>query len=816
MEHANQGRLTEARRLLTEAEARAASPNIRGRIAGTSAYLVARSGNLTEAMRIGRDALGIPGLDSATTAILSGQLGAPAEQAGRLDEAERWLTRGIDALDGEPLARANLLMNRSLVNMRRLRLEAARADTAAASGIFRDLGLDIDRAQAQHNEGYVALLAGDVIRALRLMGAARSTLLPLSPVAAAICDVDRAEVLRDAGLTTEAEHILAQAAVTFGRHRIPQSRAEAEFNLARSQLTHEPALAARTAAAATRRFRGLGNETWAARADAVRLRALLSGGSIRQGGGTLEDPRRVPDAAEVAEAASVLAGLGFAGEAAALRMTRELWRARRGEAPEPGPVRVPRSASIEVRLLADELRAARAAMAGRPAEARRHAASGLDLLGGWQSAFGSLDLQTSVVMHGRGLILAGLDSAVRSGRPEVIFEWSERARHLSQQVVPLRPPPDSALADDLAELRMLRADDPGWMSLPRAAELRERARERQWTGTGAREVQRPIGLERLRAELDPDTALIAYVYSGTALTALVVTADGEAVLPLEQAPAARAVLPGLRADLDMSASVRAGPLAAVVRRSLDDRLATLSTALLDAPAAVAGTRRLVITTPGVLSDIPWAMLPAMRGRAFTLATSATRWAAARGSIGPDPVVARSAGFAVGPRVARGEEEAAAAASAWPAATVLRGGEATVDAVTVLAGDVEVLHVAAHGRHAIDNPLFSGFELADGALFGYDIDRAPRVPRTIVLSACEVGRSSIRWGEEAIGMTRVWLHAGARCVVATPVIVADDVACELLGAMHEGLAAGIPPAEALAAASDRTGLVAPFQSHGAGF
>ena len=497
-------------------------------------------------------------------------------------------------------------------------------------------------------------------------------------------------------------------------------------------------------------------------------------------------------------------------------MTRELWRARRGEAPEPGPVRVPRSASIEVRLLADELRAARAAMAGRPAEARRHAASGLDLLGGWQSAFGSLDLQTSVVMHGRGLILAGLDSAVRSGRPEVIFEWSERARHLSQQVVPLRPPPDSALADDLAELRMLRADDPGWMSLPRAAELRERARERQWTGTGAREVQRPIGLERLRAELDPDTALIAYVYSGTALTALVVTADGEAVLPLEQAPAARAVLPGLRADLDMSASVRAGPLAAVVRRSLDDRLATLSTALLDAPAAVAGTRRLVITTPGVLSDIPWAMLPAMRGRAFTLATSATRWAAARGSIGPDPVVARSAGFAVGPRVARGEEEAAAAASAWPAATVLRGVEATVDAVTVLAGDVEVLHVAAHGRHAIDNPLFSGFELADGALFGYDIDRAPRVPRTIVLSACEVGRSSIRWGEEAIGMTRVWLHAGARCVVATPVIVADDVACELLGAMHEGLAAGIPPAEALAAASDRTGLVAPFQSHGAGF
>ncbi len=50
------------------------------------------------------------------------------------------------------------------------------------------------------------------------------------------------------------------------------------------------------------------------------------------------------------------------------------------------------------------------------------------------------------------------------------------------------------------------------------------------------------------------------------------------------------------------------------------------------------------------------------------------------------------------------------------------------------------------------------------------------------------------------MTRVWLHAGTRCVIAAPVVVADDAACELLGAMHEGLAAGEPPAEALAQAA----------------
>ena len=141
----------------------------------------------------------------------------------------------------------------------------------------------------------------------------------------------------------------------------------------------------------------------------------------------------------------------------------------------------------------------------------------------------------------------------------------------------------------------------------------------------------------------------------------------------------------------------------------------------------------------------------------------------------------------------------------------------MDAVTDLAAQVDIApRIARTVATRCDNPQFSGLELADGALFGYDIDRMPRVPQTVVLSACEVGRSSVRWGEEAIGMTRVWLHAGTRCVVAAPVVVADDVACELLGAMHDELAAGEAPAEALAAASARTGIVAPFQSHGCGF
>jgi len=130
---------------------------------------------------------------------------------------------------------------------------------------------------------------------------------------------------------------------------------------------------------------------------------------------------------------------------------------------------------------------------------------------------------------------------------------------------------------------------------------------------------------------------------------------------------------------------------------------------------------------------------------------------------------------------------------------LPGNEATAAAVSELAGQVDVLHVSAHGRHSSENPLFSGFELADGPWFGYDIDTLDSVPDVVLLSACEVGRSTLRGGEELIGMTAAWLHAGARCVIASAAAINDVVAHDVLVAVHRGLADGLAPATALAQA-----------------
>jgi tetratricopeptide (TPR) repeat protein len=804
VEAANARRFTQARRALDAASARTDDPDLRARIDGTIAYVLAQTGEPAAAEQLCREALGRTGLRAETIAVLSGQLGTLLMHAGTLTEAEVMLTRAIDtltAIGDETTELANCLMNRSVVRMQQRELETCIEDLRRAVAVYEANDDEEPLAEARHNLGYAALLGGDLVTALSLMTRSRPKLAAISDLAAAISDLDRAEVLRDAGLTTEAEALLGQVATQFGAQRMRQARGEAEFHLSRSLLRHDPAAAERAARTAARRFATLANHGWAARADAVRLEAQQ-----------LARPDRPIDAAEFDRTAKMLDRGGFRTEATGLRLS-----ARRD-----GTGRLPRlddTAPTPLRLRAQEVRAARASARGRDRDALRAAADGLDLLTTWQQSFGALDLQASVAMHGTGLMFAGLSAAARLRDPATLFEWSERARHLSHQVAPVRPPHDESLAVDLAELRMLRAELAGadWTTDARVRALRDRVRERQWASTGSGGTRERLGLAEATALLDADTAVLSYVFTGSALLGIVVTASGATVVDLSWARA-QSALDGLRADLDMAALTRGGLMGEVTARALGSRLALLDAELL-APMRLAApsATRLAITVPGALGGVPWAMLPGMAAVTFTLATSVSR-------LLGGPVRSRrtpaTIGFAAGPRVPRADDEVERAAATWRRAgrtpLTLQTGEATVSAVTELAAATDVLHIAAHGRHAVDNPLFSGFELADGILFGYDVDLIPRVPATVILSACELGRSSVRWGEEALGMTRVWLHAGADCVIAAPVAVPDDVAGELLSAVHTGLSQGASPAAALAGAAADTGLSAPFQCHGDGF
>ncbi|MFC8682822.1 CHAT domain-containing protein [Microbacterium ureisolvens] len=814
---ATRGRYVDARRVLAAGAARAeveGDIELGARIAGTTAYVLARLGDVDGGESLCLEALGREGLSDAAIAQLQGQLGSLALERGLLDDAAGWLDKSIRGLSDQPVRQANMRINRSLVDMQRGRLQEAMADLVAAEEAYRAAGMTTEADLAVHNRGYTLMLAGDLVAALQTMQSVREPLDDESAMWAAVNESDRAEVLREAGLVTEAERSLSAVSVAFGRHRAPRDRATADYHLARSLLSHDPSRAALVASASARRFTSIGSTGWAVRAQAIGLRARLAVGRIDRSGAPVR-VGRLPAPMRVAEVVAALRAHGFDSEAEALRLTDALARIRRNHRAEVVAARIGPRTPLEVGLLAHEMRAARAAADGRERDTRRHAAAGLDLLDQTRRSFGSLDLQVSASMRGVGLATTGLASALRSGSHAAVFDWSERARSVTGFVVPLRPPPDPELAADLAELRILRTAQPDgdWLSGPRAALLGDRARQRQWSQTAAGERRGRASLRDAVATLRDGEVLVTYIFDGSQLAALAVSNERSELVALDW-QAARSALRGLRADLDMAATVVEGSMARVIRRGLADRLAALSRVLV-VPVGdlLTQAERILITAPGVLSGVPWAMLPALRQRPLSVASSVTAWIHARSRASPAPALA---GFAAGPRVARGEEEVVIGSAAWGRAEVLHGHASTVAEVTALATRADVLHIAAHGRHAADNPMFSGLELADGALFGYDIDLIEKVPDTVVLSACEVGRSSVRWGEEAVGMTRIWLHAGARSVVAAPVIVADDDACELLGAMHEGLAAGAPPSVALAEASARTGIVAPFQVHGAGF
>ena len=310
-------------------------------------------------------------------------------------------------------------------------------------------------------------------------------------------------------------------------------------------------------------------------------------------------------------------------------------------------------------------------------------------------------------------------------------------------------------------------------------------------------VTEPLALDDVRSRLSADDGtLVSHLVVDKQLHALVVTSRAVSVHRLGPYAEVAELMSRVAADLDAAATRLPRGAARGGRRTRCAAAAPSWTSCCWARSAEATGRCCSCRRPP-LAAVPWTLLPSLAGRPVAVARTATSWALTRR---PDEEV-DSVGLVAGPDVDRADEEVRRAAQAWPAAETLRAAEATAAAVTALASRVDLLHVAAHGTHSADNPLFSGLELIDGPWFGHDIAAVDPVPGHVVLSSCELGRATVRAGEETLGMTAAWQHAGARTVVASPVRVNDDTACEVLAGHHERLARGERPAVALAAATD---------------
>lgn len=761
-----------------------------------------------------------PVADDAYKAFLNSQRGLVLFRGGRFAEALIDFDLAAARIpDAAGLDKCRVLINRGALFVEMGRIPAARRDLTSCIELARRFGLRLVERISLHNLGCLEAIAGDLPLALKIIDQG----LELGgDTQLGIAYLDRSRILLAAGLQREADQTLAAAATQLTRDRSWQDVGEVELTRAESALlVGETAAARRLAARARDRFRRHGNNRWRRNAELVLLQGDLRAG--RPPARLLPHARRLAD--EFAEdgfplqartalllAAEMLERLGRTADASTL--------ASRAGPPRPND-------PIPLRLHTRYVRARQNLAEGDRSSAKREIRRGLGELASYQARFGGIDLQTASAIHGTRLSELDLDLASETNTPAVLLQAAERSRATSRRLRAVTPPRDEVVAELLSDLRRtveeLRAREADPTAQPqvaadrtRVAQLQQQLRSRSWQTGGTGAWDDTVSIPRLRELLEQtSSAAVSLVECRGRLHAVVLQGRRSRVLELGVTDVAVELVRSVRADCDLLADpavpsmiIRAAQQS--LRRSLD-RLDTMLVAPMLRPMA-ALPDRLVLMPADSLLTLPWGLLPSLRGRPMVVAPSATAWARA---VTAPPTSADGITVLAGPGLDQAAAEAAAISAVWPQSEVAVGAAATPDRLRTAMADSAIVHIAAHGEHQADNPMFSSLQLHGGPVFAYELDQAVRIADHVVLSACDLGKTTIRAGGESLGLTSVLLHLGSRSVVSGVARVNDSLAAEVMVRYHAALAGGADSAEALAnacAASDS--LPVPFVCFGA--
>ncbi len=756
------------------------------------------------------------------------QRGTILLEVGRHADAQRDYEAALPVLTGagDLLWVYRVVWNRGLARAYRHEFAAAESDLRAAEQLAGQLSLPLSVGFAQANIAFVLGLRGDVPAALEYSARAEDRIRAERGQLGELLK-DRSELLLSVRLVAEARDTAEQAIAEYQREQRSIKLPQVRLVLAQAALLEGDADSAlRHGGEAVREFARQQRHEWAALARLTLLGAgRLTGRLPRTGIAAAEQAVRTLERAGWPTAtlearlltAALLADGGRSAEA------RVHLRAA-GAARRSGPaVLRARGWFAEAQLRCLEGRSRGASSAIR---------AGLRVLDEHRSVLGATDLRARAAGHRTELVELGLRIALDGGSARQVFEWAERGRAtdlLMQR--PVRPPEQPEAAQLLAELRaiVLRINEVGSASGGDGAgvaqllqqqtvlERRVRDRARVLRGAGSGELPAPVSVAELAGRLDVAGLLELVVADGTLLAVTVVDGRtrmrrlGPAVdvdgLVDRIAYAQRRLL---REDGDTAGR-------AAARQLLRHAAARLDACLLQ-PLPELADRPLVVVPTGSLQCLPWAVLPSCSGRAVTVAPSATTWHAARGRAVP---AARGVLVAAGPTLPGAVSEVHAVADVHGVRPLLPP-DAGVDQVLAGMEGAALVHLAAHGRLAAHNPLFSDVLLADGPMLAYDVERLQRAPHTVVLAACESARSVVCAGDELLGLGSVFLAAGTCQLIAPVLPVRDAETVAVMVAFHRLLAAGRSAADALATvqaklADDAVAAAAvSFVSLGAGF
>jgi tetratricopeptide (TPR) repeat protein len=738
----------------------------------------------------------IPRLDSSELDQGRAQRALILQRAGRFEDALPEWNRAVDAFQasGDLLSEAKALVNRGTVLVYLGCREPARSDLSAAEEKFRDAGAPVRAAEAVHDQGFAASRFGDIPTALRLFDQAQRELGALGVTADPATHLDRVETLIRAGLADEATRVAKTVAEHVHAAGLESDLAELSLlaALASHQVGDQPA-SLMWATKAERLFAEQGRTRWHALARLAVLRASSS-----------ENPAKmVTTLEELADRLIEFGWLSAAVEALLLQL-------RLGGMASPSEARriADRAATVGRQLPAAWraqvwlIEAMVRRLEGRNASALRALRAGTNLLESHQASLGATDLRAGASVDMQPLAEVGASIALAAGRTKNAFEWFEKARVNALRLPPAIPPADEEVAEALEQLRSagarLERDD---VSPAGAILLRRRI-------TALEEVIK----RRLRHEAASDSAPRTRVPTTSELGALLgsivlveygivegvivaLVADGGAwramrVCTVDEASKAVDGLTHALADYVLAS---AGPPRDIGHL---ERLGTDIEALLLSPLGIPSDRQIVVVPAGPLHGLPWAAIPTMMVRPFSISPSASLWAAASGraTLPAEPRVF----VAAGPALTHAGREAALVATCHPGAALAVGTRATASSVLDATETCNIIHVASHGSFRGDNPLFSALRLVDGPLSAYEMSRRSKQPCLYVLSACDTAITAPN-SAGAIGLAATLLASGAAAIVASITRTDDARTPEFMANFHANLRRGRPAEVALAEA-----------------
>jgi len=311
----------------------------------------------------------------------------------------------------------------------------------------------------------------------------------------------------------------------------------------------------------------------------------------------------------------------------------------------------------------------------------------------------------------------------------------------------------------------------------------------------------PLKASEIQTLLDGKTALIEYFVGMESGFIFLVTQEKVLAVPLGTDP--EKLFQKIR-EFRIRA-VEGITLDRLVRKTYEKSLSELYEMLIQPiEKEIFGKKHLVIVPHGMLHYLPFQALVSKEGRylieSFTISylPSATVLKYARGRNKGNRVGL----FAVGnpitdlPPLPAAEQEAQEVSALFEKKLLLIGRQATKPSMKDQSPKYDLLHLSTHGEMIELNPLksnlrFTPSEKDDGKLTVSEIFDMEIKANLVTLSACETGLvrgegGDFPQGDDLVGLSRAFIHAGAPAVIASLWMVSDESTVELMRAFYRNL------------------------------